>query len=115
MAQVLKIPFVASGSDYVQNGPPKSLELELAMFLAARGGPGGAASYFNYNHERWSKWPRWGDAETSWQEVQELFTKDYGIATADVVEGPANEFTREYTKVTVKVNCNTQKASFLWK
>ena len=115
--QVLKVPFVASGGDYTKmnGGHPKALQLELAMFLAARGGPTGAPSYFEYNHENWSKWPRWGDSETSWDEVRELYTKDYGLAIADVVESPANVFTREYEKVTISVDCNKQTSSFDWK
>lgn len=116
-AQVLKIPFVASGSDYTMMNPGKkgSLEFELGMFLVSRGGPEGASSYFEYNHEKWSKWPRWGDAETSWAEVQALYTKDYGVATADVKEEPANVFVMTFEKVTVTLDCNHQTAKYDWK
>ena len=113
-AQVLKVPFVASGSDYPIPGShnKSSLEFQLAMFLVSRGGPSGAPSYFEYNHDAWSKWPRWGDAETSWSEVEAAYTREYGLAMADVVESPTNVFTREFEKITVQVDCNHLKANY---
>ena len=117
-AQVLKVPFVASGSDYpIPGGGSKksSLEFQLAMFLVARGGPSGPPSYFEYNHESRSRWPRWGDAETSWAEVEALYTREYGDALADVTESPANVFTRDFEKLTVQVDCNHLTSNYTWK
>ena len=59
-----------------------TLDFAFAMFMVSRetspSGPGfkpGSApntdrrSHFEWNNERWSKWPRWADADTSWDQV----------------------------------------------
>ncbi len=140
-AQDLGVPFVASASDYLRQGhghrhgpsppgpccadgdkkpcpglPPcggyTTLEFELALFLLARGS-GDTPSYFEYNHDSWSHWPRWSDAETSWAEVQPFYVKNYGAALEGLQERTPNVFTRKFEHVTVRVDCRNQSASFV--
>ena len=137
------MPFVASASDYLRPGhghghgpsppgpccaggdkkpcpglPPcggyTRLEFELALFLLARGS-GDTPSYFEYNHNSWSRWPRWSDAETSWAEVQPFYSKNYGAALEGLQELTPNVFTRKFEHVTVRVDCRNQSASYVWK
>ena len=60
-----------------------TIDFAFAMFMVSRETspsgpgfvPGGAPnadrrSHFEWNNERWSKWPRWADADTSWDQVR---------------------------------------------
>ena len=82
------------------------------MFLVARGADN--RSFFEYNHESWSKWPRWSDSETSWDEVRDVYTKDYGDPVGTYREIRHAVFERSYTRVNITVDCNTQNATYTW-
>ena len=97
-----------------------SLNFSLAMFLVARGhgsakSPTGMDDHFEYNHDSWSKWPRWSDAETSWDEVKAMFAMPYGQPIGETVETSEGVFTREYEGATVGVDCHARTTSFVWK
>ena len=49
------------------------------------------------------------------QEVEGLYTRDFGDAAGDVVEAPASVFKREFGKVTVTVDCNHMTSDYAWK
>ena len=81
------------------------------MFLLARetrnDSPTGLRSHFGYDHEGWSGWPRWADADSSWAEVKELFAKVAvaGEPAGGCVESAGGVFTREFKRLTVRVDC----------
>ena len=89
-------------------------EFALGMFMVSQGGADAKQSYFEYNHDKWTKWPRWADGDTSWNEAKPFYQRDYGVPTARTEEPTKGLFLRKYTKVTITVDCRNASVNYAW-
>ena len=71
-------------------------------------------SYFEYNHESWTKWPRWADGDTSWDEVKAIYQRDYGVPLAATEELTQGYFLRRYSNVNITVDCRNATVDYAW-
>ena len=49
-----------------------------------------------------------------WDEVRDVYTKDYGDPVGTYREIRHAVFERSYTRVNITVDCNTQNATYTW-
>eukprot|EP01079_Euglenida_sp_SAG-EU17-18_P010838 gene10838-38_t len=106
-----------------------ALQFSLGGFLIAQSadtGEGWDRDFYGWDHQiphtqyGQCNHTRWGDCASSWDEVQGLFSLDFGKPMSDAVEiaGPGSGvFFRQYSKLNISLDCgkiNNSSVGFHW-